>query len=267
MPAIEGDRLSEVSSMPTSPAANAIHPEVDPLVPHAVASIEAAEVFSLPFPHIFYRDFFPADFYEELIASLPGDACFERLSRAGTRFAARIYGEHVDHPDLDPSGRWQRVAALLAAPEIEAALRRKLVEGLEIRRKAEKLGSVDDVKLIAKPVIYKDLDGYSIKPHPDTRKKVVTMQVYLPPDDRQREMGTTLYRASLSGLLHVDSYCLEPVKTFPFLPNVGYAFVVLKLDHSLMKTSWHGRPAIKTTIERPRVSVLNTFYSDDSFGF
>ena len=65
----------------------------------------------------------------------------------------------------------------------------------------------------------------------------------------------------------MDSYGLEPVKTFPFLPNVGYAFVVLKAYHSLSRISWHGRPKIKTKIEQPRVSLLNTYYIDEAVGF
>jgi hypothetical protein len=114
-------------------------------------------------------------------------------------------------------------------------------------------------------VVYRDRDGYQIKPHPDTRKKVVTMQLYCPTDTSQEALGTTLYRASLKGLFNVGSYCLEPVKTIPFLPNVGYAFVVLKANHSLSKISWHGRPAIKT--DQPRISILNTFYANEELGF
>jgi hypothetical protein len=238
----------------------------DPILRQAVASIEAADVFSSPFPHIFFRDFFPRDIYERLISNPPADSCFDSLNGT-TRFAARLYGEHLDGADLDPSGLWQRVSAVLTSPALEAAIREKLVEGLEIRRKAERRASVTDLKLVAKPVVYKDLDGYKITPHPDTRKKVVTMQLYLPRDEQQREMGTTLYRISPAGIFHLDSYGLEPVKTFPFIPNVGYAFVVLKPSHSLLKTSWHGRPPIKTTMDRPRMSLLNTFYSDDAFGF
>ena len=156
---------------------------------------------------------------------------------------------------------------MLTSPEIENAIRRQLHEGLEIRARGDKVASPDDLRLVAKPVLYSDKDGYQIKPHPDARKKVVTMQLYCPTDESQRELGTTLYQASLKGLLHVGSYGLEPVKTLPFLPNVGYAFVVLKAYHSLLKMSWHGRPKIHTPIEQPRVTLLNTFYINENVGF
>ncbi|MBV9533527.1 MAG: hypothetical protein JO283_21290, partial [Bradyrhizobium sp.] len=64
---------------------------------------------------------------------------------------------------------------------------------------------------------------------------------------------------------HFGSYCLEPVKIIPFLPNAGYAFVVLKAYHSLTKMSWHGRPTIVTN--QPRISILNTFYMNEHVGF
>jgi hypothetical protein len=54
------------------------------------------------------------------------------------------------------------------------------------------------------------------------------------------------------------------VKIIPFLPNVGYAFVVLKAYHSLAKMSWHGRPPIKT--DQPRISI-HTFYMNEHVGF
>ena len=179
--------------------------------------------------------------------------------------ALRLYGDNVEkiEPELRPA--WAAVSAMLTSKEIERAIRIKLNDGLEIRARGDKVPSTDDLKLVAKPVVYRDRDGYQIKPHPDTRKKVVTMQLYCPTDTSQEALGTTLYRASLKGLFNVGSYCLEPVKTIPFLPNVGYAFVVLKANHSLSKISWHGRPAIKT--DQPRISILNTFYANEELGF
>jgi hypothetical protein len=237
---------------------------VEELVAQAVASIEAADYSSFPFPHIFFRDFFPADFYRDLIGHIPTEG-YDPITGTGTRMALRLYGDNVEKINPEVRSAWAAVSAMLTSKEVETAIRVKLRDGLAIRARGDKIAGADDLRLVAKPVVYRDSDGYQIKPHPDTRKKVVTMQLYCPADSSQEALGTTLYRASLKGLMHVNSYCLEPVKTVPFIPNVGYAFVVLKAYHSLTKMSWHGRPAIKT--DKPRISILNTFYMNEHVGF
>jgi hypothetical protein len=234
------------------------------LITQAVASIEAADHFSFPFPHIVFRNFFPTDFYRDLVRSIPTEG-YDPITGTGTRMALRLYGDNVEKIDPELRSAWAAVSAMLTSKEVERAIRTKLNDGLEIRARGDKVPSADDLKLVAKPVVYWDRDGYQIKPHPDTRKKVVTMHLYCPADASQEALGTTLYRASLRGLMHVGSYCLEPAKTIPFLPNVGYAFVVLKAYHSLTKMSWHGRPPIKT--DQPRISILNTFYINEHVGF
>jgi hypothetical protein len=236
----------------------------DDLIAHAVASIEAADHFSFPYPHAVFRDFFPAAFYRDLVRSVPTEG-YDPITGTGTRMALRLYGDNVEKVEPNLRAAWAAVSAVLTSKEIETAIRIKLHDGLEIRARGDKVTGPNDLKLVAKPVVYRDRDGYQIKPHPDTRKKVVTMQLYCPADGSQEALGTTLYRASLSGLMHVGSYCLEPVKTIPFLPNVGYAFVVLKAYHSLKKMSWHGRPSIKT--DQPRISIMNTFYVNEHVGF
>ena len=95
-----------------------------------------------------------------------------------------------------------------------------------------------------RPVLYTDLNGYAIKPHPDTRRKVLTMQIYLPQDESQRELGTAIYKISPMGVFAWKSYGLVKDKTVPFLPNSGYAFVVIHPAYSLLRSSWHGREAI-----------------------
>lgn len=237
---------------------------IDELIAHAVASIEAADHSAAPFPHIVFRDFFPATFYRQLIGKIPTIG-YDPITGSGTRMALRLYGDNVDKIDPELRADWTAVSAMLTSKEVEDAIRARLRDGLEIRARGDKVTGPDAVALVAKPVLYRDTDGYQIKPHPDTRKKVVTMQLYCPADESQQALGTTLYQASLKGLLHVGSYCLEPVKTIPFLPNMGYAFVVLKAYHSLTRMSWHGRPTIKTS--QPRTSLLNTFYMNEQVGF
>jgi hypothetical protein len=255
----KGQRMVAVAEYRTSQPSLA-----DELITHAVASIDAAKHSAAPFPHIVFREFFPKSFYETLIESIPAQG-YDPITSTGTRMALRLYGTHIKdvEPALQPL--WEAASAVLTSKEVEDAIRRRLHDGLEIRARGDKAPSAEDLKLVAKPVLYRDSDGYRIKPHPDTRKKVVTMQLYCPPDSSQENLGTTLYKASIKGLMHLDSYCLEPVKTIPFLPNLGYAFVVLKAYHSLKNMSWHGRPPIQT--DRPRISILNTFYMNADVGF
>ena len=236
----------------------------DELTAHAVASVEAAEHSSFPFPHIVFRNFFPADFYRDLVRSVPTEG-YDPIIDTGTRMALRLYGANVEK--IDPALRplWSAVSTMLTSKMLERAIRNRLHDGLEIRARGDRVAGADDLKLVAKPVVYRDSDGYQIKPHPDTRKKVVTMQLYCPTDARQKELGTVLYRVSAKGLMHLRSFCLEPVKTIPFLPNTGYAFVVLKVYHSLTGMSWHGRPPIKT--DQQRISILNTFYINEDTAF
>ncbi|HLG82474.1 MAG TPA: hypothetical protein VKY22_15770 [Bradyrhizobium sp.] len=236
----------------------------DVLIDHAVRSIEAGEFSASPYPHIVFRDVFPAAFYRDLVRSVPNQG-YEPITGTGSRMALRLYGSHLARiePELQPL--WKAVQDMLTSPELEGAIRRRLDSGLKIRARGDKVANPADLTLFAKPVIYRDSDGYEIKPHPDTRKKVVTMQLYCPEDDSQAALGTTIYQASLKGLLHPRSYCLEPVKTIPFIPNIGYAFVVLKAYHSLTQMSWHGRP--KITTDKARISILNTFYASEQAGF
>ncbi len=51
------------------------------------------------------------------------------------------------------------------------------------------------------------------------------------------------------------------MKTADFLPNTGFAFVVIHPAHSLLHTSWHGRETIALDNAKPRMTILNTFYA------
>ena len=237
---------------------------VDALLAQAVSSIGASEYFSTPFPHIVFHNFFPDDFYRKLVGSVPAKS-YDPIIDTGTRMALRLYGDSIEKIDAELRPVWAAVSAMLTSKELEKAIRIKLSDGLKIRARGERIANPEDLTLVAKPVIYEDRNGYRIRPHPDTRKKVVTMQLYCPADASKKDLGTTLYSASLKGLMHLRSYCLEPAKTIPFLPNTGYAFVVLKAYHSLRRMSWHGRPPIKT--DKLRISILNTFYTNENVGF
>src|SRR6516225_5483863 len=104
----------------------------DELTAQAVASVEAAEHSSFPFPHIVFRNFFPADFYRDLVRSVPTEG-YDPITGTGTRVALRLYGENIEK--IDPALRpaWAAVSTMLTSKEVEQATRNRLYDGLEIR--------------------------------------------------------------------------------------------------------------------------------------
>ena len=104
----------------------------DELTAHALASIEAADHFSSPFPHIVFRDFFPPDFYQHLTQSIPAEG-YDPITGSGTRVALRLYGDNIDK--IDPALRpiWTAVSSVLSSKSIEQAIRRKLHRALSAR--------------------------------------------------------------------------------------------------------------------------------------
>src|ERR1700761_8803553 len=97
----------------------------DELIAQAVASIEAADYSARPFPYIFFRNFFPTDFYSDLIRNIPTQG-YDPITGTGTRMALRLYGENVDRIEPEQRTAWAAVSAMLASKEVEDVIRRKL---------------------------------------------------------------------------------------------------------------------------------------------
>ncbi|HZZ23957.1 MAG TPA: hypothetical protein VFE60_15875 [Roseiarcus sp.] len=228
----------------------------------ATNSILNTEAFRKPYPLIRFRDFFPSGFYARLLQRFPDVDRFAGLNGDGTRREYALYDERSDPGSEESGALWGIVRRVLTSPEIASALREKLDEGFRIRSKRS--GEGWPIPMHPRPVLYTDLNGYAIKPHPDTRRKVLTMQIYLPADDSQHDLGTTIYKISPRGVFAWKSYGLAKDKTLPFLPNTGYAFVVIHPAYSLLRSSWHGREAISVPVEKPRLSILNTYYRDSA---
>src|SRR3984885_16249461 len=122
----------------------------DELMAQAVASIEAADHFALPYPHIFFRNFFPADFYRDLIRNIPTQG-YDPFTGTGTRMALRLYGDNLDKIDPELRTAWGAASAMLTSKEVEQAIRVKLHDGLEIRARGDKVPGAADLKLVPKP--------------------------------------------------------------------------------------------------------------------
>ena len=234
-----------------------------------IDAIDACDVLDDPYPHFILRGIFPDDIYETALHLLPAKKKYDVFN-------------YSSKPSADPPSRWRfdmsdrAIAALgaeaqgfwlglrdaLGCVDLKRTVFRKLATGLAFRYSVAEHEAAD-LPGYPLPALFREESGYSIKPHPDTRKKVVTFQIALPEDDTQEHLGTQFYRRSLNPMsLTRKPRGFEIVKTAPFVANVAFAFVVL---NTLTKKSWHGRTALTDT-DGVRNTLLNIWYSKPEKG-
>ena len=156
----------------------------------ATNSILNAEAFRKPYPLIWFRDFFPSDFYARLLQRFDVDrfAGLEWGRNGGIRALRRAQRSRVGG---EPRA-WSIVRRVLASTEVASALREKLDEGFRIRsRRSGEAWPVQCIRGRSSTPTSTVMRDQASSRHP---QEGPTMQIYLPSDDLQRELGTPSIR-------------------------------------------------------------------------
>lgn len=154
----------------------------------------------------------------------------------------------LPHPDsMAPNGDARRLVRpidCLNGPP----LWRRLATALCYPSMTEQIGTALGLhRSVMHPAValVRDLPGYQIKPHPDSPRKLATLQVYLAPDDTAPHMGTRFHRADLVQ----TGMC-------PYLPGSGYFFRRSDVSfHSVAPT------------DRVRNSLMLVYFDSPKDGF
>jgi hypothetical protein len=202
-----------------------------------------AEFSSEPYCHFHMNDVFLPSYYQEIIDNLPPTKNYDKFIKSEdykeeyTRLRYPVREETLDslhpiftelHTALTDEGL-RNVIFTLLAPDIE-------------KRFPQGIYTVDCSPHV---FLFRDLQGYSIKPHADAQSKVVTMQFYLPKDNNHTKVGTVVYEKEDENFVSV--------KQFPFKMNSGYAFAV-------GDDSWHGVDHVDTGDSFERDSLMVIYY-------
>jgi hypothetical protein len=97
------------------------------------------------------------------------------------------------------------------------------------------------------PVLTRDIPGYRITPHTDTRWKGITVQFYLPRDNNNTHIGTIFHD-------HLPDGSMPKATQMKFARNSGYAFAV-------GDNTWHSADPVGAEVET-RDSILLTYFVD-----
>jgi hypothetical protein len=217
-----------------------------------VRVVNQAPLRDAPFDHIQLQAVFPAAFYRAMLATFPDAAAFHplhhrdalRADGTSTRRRLYLYPENLLRLPAAQRRIWAQVAAVLCAPDLQRALKRKFRAALEDRFQQ----AAERIPLYPVPILVRDLPGYRIGIHADALIKAITVQLYLPRDTSQVHLGTVFHTSRSADQS-------DRPMAMPFLPASGYAFAVRR------KESWHSVPPT-TEADGERRSIMLTYYVD-----
>jgi hypothetical protein len=223
------------------------------LISAVVANIEAARAVEKPFFHLVFERVFPDDVYGDMIDNMPSSADYRPLpgrnkgnireDGSSTRVKIDLFPEYTRHLPPNKRAVWDLVGRALCSAEVQAAYMRRLAPGLQ-RRFGDDYAETGMYPI---PVLTRDIPGYRITPHTDTRWKGITVQLYLPRDDKNTHIGTIFHD-------HLPDGSTPKVTQMKFARNSGYAFAV-------GDNTWHSADPVGADIET-RDSILLTYFVD-----
>jgi hypothetical protein len=218
-----------------------------------VGAIERARKVEAPFWHLQLDGVFPDKLYEQMLAAMPVAADYRPLSGRNqcnirpdgtpTRVKIDLFPEYLRHLPTEKRRVWDLVGRALCSHPVKRAFVRQLAPGLTRRFGPEYAG----VGMYPIPTLTRDIPGYMITPHTDTRWKGITVQLYLPRDDSATHIGTIFHERLPDGSLPKHTQ-------MKFARNSGYAFAV-------SDNTWHSADPVGSEVST-RDSILHTYFVD-----
>jgi hypothetical protein len=187
-----------------------------------------------PYPHIYVPEVFPAEVYAEILANIPDPSAMTPIAEARPvrGYKERFVLDPARAAEALPAGQaefWRGLDALLTRGAFRDVLLNVFRAWIQKRFNATTIHCSQETLLV------EDITNYALGPHTDSPSKIVTVLFYLPKDESQAHLGTSIYMPKdrerrCPGGPHYGYEGFDRVATMPFLPNAMFAFV--KTDNS-----------------------------------
>lgn len=207
---------------------------------HLIDVIGLTSVEKSPFHHQVLQEAFPPSVYEAMRAALPTDGYYRDLHHHDARLpdgkSARLQfpllTANIDRLPSAQRALWLAVTKGVTDRRVLSAYRAAFAKPLE----ALTGRAAASIRLRPYATLFRDLGGYKISIHPDSPRKAITTQFYLPGDQSQAHLGTLFHRREADGSFHAE-------RAMRFAPNTGYAFAVTPDSfHSVNPMTVEDRP-------------------------
>jgi len=213
-------------------------------------SVDNARAVEKPFFHLEFDRVFPDDIYAQILRLMPESSDYRSMHgqskvKEGTQTRVKIdlFPEYIRNLPAEKRALWDVVGRALCAEPVKQAFIRRLAPGLS-KRFGKHFARVGMYPI---PILTRDIPGYMITPHTDTRWKGITVQLYLPADDANTDIGTIFHDVLPDG-------SKPKAAQMRFARNTGYAFAV-------GTDTWHSADPVHNRV-KTRDSILLTYFVD-----
>lgn len=199
---------------------------------HFLSNLESAPIIVEPFPHISVEGMFPGEFYQELLHNFPPIELYDRLIDTGRVADSHNKARKVLFPSEGlikalpdtAAALWHQLFMLMIDQEIGSVLFGRFSEYLKPRFEAAKLNGPGELMVESEVFLVRDETEYELEPHRDIDSKLLTMLMYLPNDESNRDLGTRFYVEKDRTISRPRGYSysldsFDVAKSAPFLPN------------------------------------------------
>ena len=226
---------------------------VSRLSDYVAQSVMAAHASEKPFYHLEFDRVFPEDVYAQMLALMPENADYRPMHGRSkghdladgthTRVKIDLFPEYIRNMPPEKRALWDVVGRSLCSEPVKQAFVQRLAPGLS-KRFGEDFAKTGMYPI---PILTRDIPGYLITPHTDTHWKGITVQLYLPRDDANTDIGTIFHDVLPDG-------SKPKAAQMRFAPNSGYAFAV-------GDDTWHSADPVHNGV-KTRDSILLTYFVD-----
>ena len=217
-----------------------------------------------PFQHFYCEKIWPDDVFDKLLKFMPPQELYRPLNinqwvnADGVSTRDKCYfSEMLDEMEPEAAEFWKQIVIVISSRKLKNLIFRKFARDVALRLGTD-TDNVEGTNPRVAIGLTRDFEDYVLKPHTDGFPRIVTAQFYMPVDESQRDLGTTMY--SQNGILQrLQKGRFTSVKRMPFLPNSGYAFAV---NNHPDRKSYHGRELISKG-SGERNSILVSWNSEE----
>jgi hypothetical protein len=208
-----------------------------------------SEIFNFPFPHTYIKNIFPDHIYNLIQDNMPEPEKLKAISEVrgvkgyDERFVLSFENESLAILDDIKKSFWIKFRDQLLSGNFKNFLLSRFLPFIQARFK-----NIEQIKFYDELLLVKDTMNYKLGPHTDAKRKVLTLLFYLPKNNSQQNLGTSIYMPKnlnfkCEGGPHYPHEDFEKIITMPFIPNSLFCFVKTE-------NSFHGVEKINSVEKR-----------------